>query len=659
MNYLVGKTLKKGQYFVEKELGVGGCGITYKALDLIEKKEVAIKTLKTGIDRTLGYEKLKKKFLDEAKRMRDIKHINIVQYQSFFEENKIPFIVMDYIPGMSLERIVLANNRLSENLALKYIQQVGEGLKIVHQHGLLHRDIKPENLIVHEKSKEVVIIDFGIAREFSKQGVTLSHTSFISQGYAPLEQYLPKAKRTPATDVYGLAATLYTLLTGEIPVASILRNRVPLPSPKDLEPKINEQLSEAVMRGMAIDASERPATVEAWLNLIVKKKKVNIQVYRKLNQIDVPIKSRNNYINSIRLLTRLKNKVLIEVNKIIGQKNSLFFPKKLLLVVNVLLGVSLLGLLINMFWNEMKPIIFENNSISRDSSRDSLKTKYWQESGTADLNLDGKSDILWRNQKNGDNKIWLMNGSKIKRKVAIKGLKNLNWQIMGTVDLNGDGNKDIFWRNQKNGENKIWLMKKTEKVKEVTLEAIEELDWKMVGAGDFNRDGNQDILWRNQKNGENKIWLMTKTKRIESLPIIPLKDTNWKMIGIGDFNGDSNLDIFWYNSTIGKNAIWLMNLTNYSKSVAMTFSKDLESHLIADNTIWEMIEIGDFNGDRKIDTLWYNNTLKQNKILFINNQKLTKGEWITAQYSSQEESIINLLLIVCIGLIILFVILNL
>ncbi|HEY9663715.1 MAG TPA: hypothetical protein V6C65_35145, partial [Allocoleopsis sp.] len=120
--------------------------------------------------------------------------------------------------------------------------------------------------IVHQETQQAILIDFGIAREFT--GNTQTHTSLISEGYAPIEQYMIQEKRTPATDVYGLAATLYMLLTAQVPIASILRTRQPLLAPRDIQPQIQAATNEAVMRGMAIEARHRPATVADWLALL-------------------------------------------------------------------------------------------------------------------------------------------------------------------------------------------------------------------------------------------------------------------------------------------------------------------------------------------------------------------------------------------------------
>ncbi len=157
-------------------------------------------------------------------------------------------MVMDYIPGPTLEEVVFPDHPLPEAIAIHYIRQIGSALNVVHQNGLLHRDIKPQNIILRQGTDQVVLIDFGIAREF-KPGSAQTHTNLISTGYAPIEQYMSRETRTPATDVYGLAATLYSLLTAQVPVASILRDRQPMPAPRDLRSDLSAAANQAVLRG--------------------------------------------------------------------------------------------------------------------------------------------------------------------------------------------------------------------------------------------------------------------------------------------------------------------------------------------------------------------------------------------------------------------------
>jgi serine/threonine-protein kinase len=132
---------------------------------------------------------------------------------------------------------------------------------------LVHRDVKPENIILREGTDQVVLIDFGIARQFTP-GMTETNTGLLSVGYAPLEQYLPRHQWSPATDVYALAATLYALLAGRAPIASVLRDRLPLEDLSHFQPQLNPVLKQAVVRGMALELGYRPATIEAWLRLL-------------------------------------------------------------------------------------------------------------------------------------------------------------------------------------------------------------------------------------------------------------------------------------------------------------------------------------------------------------------------------------------------------
>lgn len=267
MSTLVGKTLQGGKYILEQQLGQGGFGTTFKATHYYLGQTVVIKTLSPAIQDHPYFAKIEQQFQHEGRRLALCLHPNIVRVNDFFIEDGIPYLVMDYIPGLTLRQIVFPHKPLSEAVAAHYIRQVGSALQAVHQSGLLHRDVKPQNIILREGTQEVVLIDFGTAREFTP-GMVEAHTSMASEGYAPIEQYIAKAQRTPATDVYGLAATLYTLLTSQVPVASTLRHCLPLPAPRDLRPELSAAVNAAVLKGMALKARHRPETVAEWLALL-------------------------------------------------------------------------------------------------------------------------------------------------------------------------------------------------------------------------------------------------------------------------------------------------------------------------------------------------------------------------------------------------------
>ncbi|MEA5595554.1 serine/threonine-protein kinase [Rivularia sp. UHCC 0363] len=265
---LTGKTLQGGKYTINQEIGRGGFGVTYKATHHFLHQEVVIKTLNHKLQKHPDFAKFESQFQDEARRLASCVHPNIVRVSDFFVEAGLPYMVMEYIPGDTLgEAFVMPGIPLTEVAAIHFIRQIGAALGVVHQKGLLHRDIKPDNIILRQNTNEVILIDFGIAREFNT-GVRQTHTGMVSEGYSPIEQYLTSAPRSPATDVYGLASTLYALLTAQVPMPVLLRDREKMPAPRELQPHLSAAVNQAVMRGMAVEARFRPQTVESWLDLL-------------------------------------------------------------------------------------------------------------------------------------------------------------------------------------------------------------------------------------------------------------------------------------------------------------------------------------------------------------------------------------------------------
>lgn len=267
MDSLIGKTLSNGKYTLQQEIGQGGFGVTYKAIHHFLDQTVVIKTLNESLRSERNFPDLQRKFQDEARRLASCVHPNIVRVSDFFIEDDRAYMVMDYIPGKTLDDLVFPDRPLPESIAIHYIRQIGSALQVVHRNGLLHRDIKPQNIILHEKTQEAILIDFGIAREFTPNS-TQTHTQMMSVGYAPIEQYFAQEKRSPASDVYGLAATLYALVTATVPTASILRDHERMPEPRELQPTISPGVNQAILRGMAMNAIARPSTIEEWLALL-------------------------------------------------------------------------------------------------------------------------------------------------------------------------------------------------------------------------------------------------------------------------------------------------------------------------------------------------------------------------------------------------------
>lgn len=267
---LAGKILQNGKYTIIQEIGEGGFGVTFKAIHHYLNHEVVMKTINERLRQHPDFPKFQRQFQDEARRLATCVHPHIVRVSDYFEEDGLPYMVMEYIPGETLHSAyILPGIPLPESTAIHYICQIGAALEVVHSQGLLHRDIKPDNIILRQGTQNVVLIDFGIAREFNN-GAKQTHTGLVSEGYSPIEQYLTQAPRTAATDVYGLAATLYALLTAEIPVSALLRDRQPMPEPIKLQPHLSMAVNQAVMLGMALEPQLRPGSVKEWLQLLPK-----------------------------------------------------------------------------------------------------------------------------------------------------------------------------------------------------------------------------------------------------------------------------------------------------------------------------------------------------------------------------------------------------
>ena len=175
-----GTFLKQGQYKVEKTLGQGGFAITYKSIDLANNsKVVAIKELwpdragREGSNVRWPYTIPPKerqvqirKFKDEAQRVLDLvkfKHPSIVKVYEYFEENNTVYIVMEFIDGKTLCKILEEEGTLPENRIKRYFLQLAYALKIIHGNDILHRDIKPDNIIINQQDR-AILIDFGAAK---------------------------------------------------------------------------------------------------------------------------------------------------------------------------------------------------------------------------------------------------------------------------------------------------------------------------------------------------------------------------------------------------------------------------------------------------------------------------------------------------------------
>lgn len=278
---LRGTKLQQGKFTVGRVLGQGGFGITYKGGDPALGRVVAIKELflrdecvRHGAQVMIPpharvpaaeFDRAKQRFVEEARTVARFNHPGIVGVHTMFEENGTAYMVMEYVHGRTLGDLLEANGGvLSERDALTYVSALGPALKQLHRNGVLHRDLNPANVVI-KADGVAVLVDFGAARDFTAD-MTRNFSVFLTEGYAPLEQYGSRARLGAYTDVYALGATLYHLLTGRIPVRATDRvNGIALTEPRGINVMVSGKVSEAVMKAMAIRAPERYQSVDELL----------------------------------------------------------------------------------------------------------------------------------------------------------------------------------------------------------------------------------------------------------------------------------------------------------------------------------------------------------------------------------------------------------
>jgi serine/threonine-protein kinase len=241
-----------GKYKILRTIGSGGFGTVYLADDTWIDKKVALKVPhKQGVD--FG------ELLREPRLLASLNHPNIVTILTAEKQENVFFIVMEFVPGETLESIIAREGALDLTRALDYTCQVCNAVDHAHRQGVLHRDLRPSNVLVAERGM-VKVADFGTSRylEIAAHGTTI----IGSPPYMAPEQFQGKA--VFASDIYSLGITMYQMLTGTLPYET--------PSPADLErlmrgelltgprlknPKVPKAINEIVLKAMAPDIASR------------------------------------------------------------------------------------------------------------------------------------------------------------------------------------------------------------------------------------------------------------------------------------------------------------------------------------------------------------------------------------------------------------------
>ncbi len=278
-------------YTIASILGAGGFGITYKAVEDITNRAVAIKEylptafavrdrdgatvrpLSEGAARDFAWGL--ERFREEAKLLIAFRHANIVPVLAYFEANGTGYLVMEFQDGTSLGAALRETPALPEADVLRFMVPLLDGVEEVHRRSVLHRDIKPENIYIRADGSPV-LLDFGAARQALGEH-TKAFTTLVTEGYAPFEQYAGTGNQGPWSDIYALAAVMFRCLTGKAPVEAPRRAIAKLrgiPDPMaqdfaDLRSRVSSDLAFAIEAAMRVVEQERPQSIAAFREMIV------------------------------------------------------------------------------------------------------------------------------------------------------------------------------------------------------------------------------------------------------------------------------------------------------------------------------------------------------------------------------------------------------
>jgi len=251
-----------GRYLIQGYIGGGGFGHIYMAQDTVLGHRRALKEAFFRDQLTWRQFRLEAEFVLNAR------HPNLVRGYAVFEQAGRFYLVMDYVDGQTVEELTIAHIRrtgrpLPEAQILDWIIPICEAVAELHNQPtpIIHRDVKPANIKLTRQGAPV-LIDLGLAKLYFRGTQTIGAALAFTPGYAPPEQYRASGATDQRTDVYGLGATLFYLLTGYQPTEAPARlSTTSLPAPRRLNPVLSPRVEAAVLKALALDPAERQQTV--------------------------------------------------------------------------------------------------------------------------------------------------------------------------------------------------------------------------------------------------------------------------------------------------------------------------------------------------------------------------------------------------------------
>ena len=258
MDNYCGKRLD-GRYEIKEIIGVGGMAVVYKAYDNIDDRIVAIKILKQEL---LENEEFRRRFKNESKAIAVLSHPNIVKVYDVSFGDRLQYIVMEYIEGITLKEYIDQQGYIKWQDAVHFLTQILRALQHAHDKGIIHRDIKPQNIMLLQNGT-IKVTDFGIARFSRGDTKTLTESAIGSVHYISPEQARGEVTDDKA-DIYSVGVVLYEMLTGQLPFQSdsavsvaIMQLQQEAKRPREINPEIPIGLEQITMRAMQKNTRDR------------------------------------------------------------------------------------------------------------------------------------------------------------------------------------------------------------------------------------------------------------------------------------------------------------------------------------------------------------------------------------------------------------------
>lgn len=255
-----GETILNGRYRLVAQQGSGGMAVIYKATDQLLGRTVAVKVLRPSLTSDPPFVS---RFRNEARSVANLSHPNIVTVHDVGNDGQTHFMVMEYVEGQDLKKIIRTEGLLSIDRTLDLVIQICAGIGFAHRAGIVHADVKPQNILI-TKDFRVKVTDFGIAQALTdtqpnqRQDVVWGSPHYFAPEQARGE------KPTPASDVYAIGIVMFEMLTGRLPYTgssqqelAMAHLREAVPKVVDLNPSIPENLSKIVYKVMAKDPAQR------------------------------------------------------------------------------------------------------------------------------------------------------------------------------------------------------------------------------------------------------------------------------------------------------------------------------------------------------------------------------------------------------------------